>query len=81
LEAEHRVVEPVLAEAARAVPDDPGWPARLMGVLDVLRTHILKEQDGVFPAALAELSTQAWESLDEVRERVGGILHHAPHEH
>jgi len=81
LEAEHRVVEPVLAEAAGAVPDDPGWPRRLMAVLDVLRAHILKEQDGVFPAALAELSTQAWESLDAVRVRVGGILHHTSHEH
>jgi hypothetical protein len=35
----------------------------------------------VFPAALAELSTQAWETLDAVREGVGGILHRTLREH
>jgi len=76
LEAEHRLVESVLAETAQSVPVDPGWPLRLLQVLDVLRTHILKEQDGDFPAALAELSTDAWESVDIVRARVGSFPRH-----
>lgn len=76
LEAEHRFIETVLADTARAVPQDAGWPQRLMDMLDTLRAHILKEQDGVFPAALAELSTEAWENLDAVRDTVGGILRH-----
>ena len=43
------------AEAADGTPDDPTWPARLLAVLELLREHILKEQDGVFPAALTVL--------------------------
>ncbi|MBS2964178.1 hemerythrin domain-containing protein [Actinocrinis puniceicyclus] len=74
LEAEHRLIEPVLREAAHGVPAAPDWPQRLMAVLDVLRHHILKEQDGVFPAALASLSTEEWERIDAVRARVGTAL-------
>ncbi|MFS4108203.1 hemerythrin domain-containing protein [Streptomyces sp. PD-S100-1] len=72
LEAEHRRVEAVLAEAADGVPADPGWPARLMDALTLLRDHILKEQDGVFPAALAFLSIEQWEAVEAVRTRVSG---------
>ncbi|WP_330292388.1 hemerythrin domain-containing protein [Streptomyces sp. NBC_00576] len=71
LRAEHRHVEAVLDEAAAGVPADPGWPRRLLDALDLLRDHILKEQDGVFPAALAGLSTEDWEAMDAVRSRVG----------
>nr|WP_254397730.1 hypothetical protein [Streptomyces sp. AC558_RSS880] len=42
-----------------------------MGALDLLRGHILKEQDGVFPAAPAVLSTEQWEAVEAVRARVG----------
>ena len=63
LEAEHRHVEAVLAEA----PGDPSWPRRLLDTLELLREHILKEQDGVFPAALATLGTADWEEVDAVR--------------
>ncbi|MGW3942719.1 hemerythrin domain-containing protein [Streptomyces phaeochromogenes] len=71
LRAEHRHVEAVLDEAAAGVPADPVWPRRLLDALDLLRDHILKEQDGVFPAALAGLSTEDWEAMDAVRSRVG----------
>ena len=75
LEAEHRLVEAVLAEAAAAAdggpPVGPGWPDRLTGALAVLREHIFKEQDGVFPAALATLSTADWEAADAARVRAG----------
>ncbi|MFR0354254.1 hemerythrin domain-containing protein [Streptomyces sediminimaris] len=71
LEAEHRRIESVLAEAAEGVPADPGWPERLMDTLALLREHILKEQDGVFPAALAMLEPEQWEAVEAVRTRVG----------
>ncbi|MEU3947922.1 hemerythrin domain-containing protein [Streptomyces sp. NPDC029526] len=73
LEAEHRRVDAVLAEAADGVvPADPAWPDRLMAAMDLLRDHILKEQDGVFPAALALLGTEEWEAVEAERARVGG---------
>ena len=81
LSAEHRRIEAVLAQVAASAdgtaPSAPEWTQRLMDALDVLRHHILKEQDGVFPAALAELSTAQWEAIDEIRARVGSALPHA----
>jgi hemerythrin-like domain-containing protein len=74
LQGQHRRVEAVLGEAASGTPTDPSWPVRLMETLDMLRDHILNEQDGVFPAALAHLSTTDWEALDAVRSRVGSLL-------
>jgi hemerythrin-like domain-containing protein len=73
LQAEHRRIETVLAEAAAGTPDDPAWPRRLMDTLRMLREHILKEQDGVFPAALITLRTADWEAIDAVRARVGTL--------
>ncbi|MGH3416659.1 MAG: hemerythrin domain-containing protein [Actinocrinis sp.] len=73
LEAEHRLIEAVLAQAGPGVPSDPGWPDALLDVLGVLRRHILKEQDGVFPAALASLTTAQWEVVDATRAEAGGI--------
>lgn len=63
LQAEHRAIEAVLAEP----PTNPDWPARLTAALHQLREHILKEQDGVFPASLAILAPEDWDHLDEVR--------------
>jgi hemerythrin-like domain-containing protein len=77
LEAEHRRIEAVLGEAATGTPQDPAWPERLMETLALLREHILKEQDGVFPAALAFLDTEQWEAVEAVRARVGPH-HEAP---
>ena len=71
LEAEHRAIEAVLAQAQDDALSDPSWPARLLEALDVLREHILKEQDGVFPAALSRLAAQDWEAAEEIRARVG----------
>ncbi|MEV5845296.1 hemerythrin domain-containing protein [Streptomyces sp. NPDC051985] len=71
LEAEHRRVEAVLAEAAGPFLSDPTWPQRLVDILRLLREHILKEQDGVFPAALAQLDIEQWEAVEAVRARVG----------
>lgn len=72
LKAEHRLIEVPLAEAVRAagddaVPADPAWPDRLAEALGMLREHIFKEQDGVFPAALANLGTADWETVSAAR--------------
>src|SRR5688572_29682210 len=74
LEAEHRRVDAVLGEAADGTPPDRTWPDRLLATLDMLRDHILKEQDGVFPAALINLSGADWDAVDAVRARVGTLL-------
>ena len=74
LEADHRRIEAVLGEAGHGAPAESTWPRRLVEVLDMLREHILKEQDGVFPAALANLGTAEWEAVEEVRARVGTLL-------
>jgi hemerythrin-like domain-containing protein len=68
---EHRLIEGVLGESADGTPDDPTWPGRLKHVLEVLREHILKEQDGLFPAALATLDPAQWDQVEAVRARVG----------
>ncbi|MFB6778396.1 hemerythrin domain-containing protein [Streptomyces sp. NPDC056352] len=75
LEAEHRRIESVLAEAADgATPTDLAWANRLMEAMAMLRNHILKEQDGVFPAALANLGTEEWEAVEKVRAEAGSAL-------
>lgn len=74
LMAEHRRVEAALGEAAAGTPADPAWPARFAEALALLREHIFKEQDGVFPAALATLGAADWEAAEAVRSRVGGPL-------
>jgi hemerythrin-like domain-containing protein len=71
---EHRRIEDALTESATATPRDPEWPARLERVLWLLREHILKEEDGVFPAALAVLDPAQWDAVDAVRARVGSGL-------
>jgi hemerythrin-like domain-containing protein len=70
LRSEHHEIEKVLREAADAIPDDPTLPDRLVEVLFLLREHILKEQDGVFPAALVALDPDQWERIEAVRARV-----------
>jgi hemerythrin-like domain-containing protein len=69
LQAEHHHVEAVIACAVDgSARTDATWPARMVEALDVLRLHILKEQDGVFPAALANLSNEQWDRLTEIRQ-------------
>lgn len=74
LDDEHRRIEAVLAEAAGPYLTDPSWPDRLMEAMAMLRDHILKEQDGVFPAARANLSTAEWEAVEAERLKAGGPL-------
>ena len=74
LEAEHRVIESVFAAAGdgRAAAD-PTWRHRVQATLELLREHILKEQDGVFPAALATLTSDEWDTLDALRRTVESL--------
>jgi hemerythrin-like domain-containing protein len=81
LREEHRSIDAVLAEAASGTPEDPTWPARLLRTLQALREHILKEQDGVFPAALGVLDSEEWERIEGVRARVGTALPPTLHHH
>ena len=73
LRSEHREIENVLGEAAGGLPDDPTWPDRLPRALFLLREHILKEQDGVFPAALAALDADQWERIEAVRAQFPAV--------
>lgn len=77
LRDQHRRIESVLREAAGTTPTDPTWPRRLRQTLELLREHILAEQDGVFPAALASLSPADWDAVDAARARAGGALRQA----
>jgi hemerythrin-like domain-containing protein len=70
---EHRQIEQVLAESADCTPRDPFWPRRLEQTLVTLREHIIKEQDGVFPAALATLSAAQWDQVDAARARTSPV--------
>jgi hemerythrin-like domain-containing protein len=73
LAAEHRRVHAVLAEASAGPPADVTWPDRLAETLALLRLHIFKEQDGVFPEALASLHTSDWDAVDAARAEAHGI--------
>lgn len=74
LVAEHRYVERVLGEARSRTPSDPGWPGRFFEAMEVLRDHILAEQDGAFPAALSVLEAADWEAAEAVRAAVGSAM-------
>ena len=69
---EHRIVHGALAELA-AGPTG-AWAQRLGNALAVLRAHIAKEQDGLFPASLTSLTTADWEQAESVRRRVGSTV-------
>ncbi|MHA6781960.1 hemerythrin domain-containing protein [Pseudonocardia saturnea] len=77
LAGEHTVIEGVLGEVSSGHTLLAGWDRRLLTTMGLLRDHILKEQDGVFPAALANLSPDDWETIDRVRESV--TFHHPHH--
>lgn len=73
LEREHRHIDDAV-EALNAPEPPETWGADLAEAMTVLRHHILKEQDGVFPAALATLHVSEWEAVDDARAAVGSGL-------
>jgi hemerythrin-like domain-containing protein len=66
---DHRRIEQVLRDVA-AGESAEDWPVRVRAVVGELFHHILREQDGLFPASLSVLSPQQWDHLDEVRRTV-----------
>lgn len=70
LVGDHRRIEDALGEIASSAQPAEGWAQRLDAALGVLFEHILREQDGLFPAALSVLTTQQWDTLDAVREEI-----------
>ena len=64
--------EPFNDEGWRYIVDTHGGrlPVRVRAVVGELFHHILREQDGLFPASLSVLSPQQWDHLDEVRRAV-----------
>ena len=69
LEHEHVQIEGALGALAGDAPP-PDWTARTQDALALLFDHILKEQDGVFPAALAVVTTDGWERVTRIRDAV-----------
>jgi hemerythrin-like domain-containing protein len=74
LQREHSEIETVLAEAASPTPPGLGWLPRLLEAMERLRDHILKEQDGLFPASLSVLDEAGWASVDAARTLAGSAL-------
>jgi hemerythrin-like domain-containing protein len=66
---DHRRIEQVLGDVAAGDPAE-GWSLRVRAVVSELFDHILREQDGLFPASLSVLSPEQWDRLDEVRRTV-----------
>ncbi len=74
LRREHEHIHGTLTSVALDSASTDGWHRHLSDALDVLSEHILKEQDGLFPAALISLDSSDWELVDRVRARVGSAL-------
>jgi hypothetical protein len=72
LESEHRDLEQVLARIADPTSQASGWAMDLMSAMGDLFGHILREQDGLFPASLSVLTPAQWDQLDNVRAEVTG---------
>jgi hemerythrin-like domain-containing protein len=66
LEAEHVQVAAGFATVTSAEPA-ADWPDRLEAATRLLIEHIFREQDGLFPAALATLEPEDWDAVDKVR--------------
>lgn len=73
LHGEHERIHATL-RAVVAGAQAPQWTQELTVAVQLLREHIFKEQDGLFPAALIELDPADWERLEAVRIRVGTAL-------
>ena len=69
---DHRRIDADLRRIADGLA--PNWASLAEATVAELFEHILKEQDGVFPAALAVLDTEQWEAVETVRARVGARM-------
>lgn len=69
LRDDHRKLELTLAAVA-AGTEVADWVALLEAAMADLFAHILREQDGLFPATLSVLTPSDWDALDDVRAQV-----------
>jgi hemerythrin-like domain-containing protein len=67
LSDDHSRIEAALAQLADGGGDD--WAAVSVAAVADLFEHILKEQDGVFPAALSTLTGAQWDQVAAARIR------------
>jgi hemerythrin-like domain-containing protein len=67
LSDDHKRIETALGRIAAGVGDD--WAAVVAVAVTNLFEHILKEQDGVFPAALSTLTPTQWDEVAAARRR------------
>ncbi len=72
LQGDHRRIENTLARIADPVGSAETWAQDFDAALAELFRHILREQDGLFPASLSVLNPADWDTLDEVRAQVTG---------
>lgn len=67
---EHHSIDAVLVALSDAITPSAGWQQLAHRVTTDLFEHILREQDGVFPAALSTLDAADWDSVDAIREQL-----------
>lgn len=70
LEADHSRIGAALTGIADGSDRAAGWAGRLDAALGQLFNHILREQDGLFPAALSVLTPAQWDVLEQVRAEI-----------
>jgi hypothetical protein len=68
LETDHRWISEALQKLAAAPAAYDGWDLQLTRTAGALFEHLLREQDGLFPASLAVLAPKEWDELDATRE-------------
>jgi hemerythrin-like domain-containing protein len=76
LETEHERIHAALEGLFRDRPSAL-WPQDTVAALHLLFEHILKEQDGLFPAALGTLTPHGWAHVASARDAASAALHTA----
>jgi hemerythrin-like domain-containing protein len=70
LRDDHRRIDSAVGDLAGAPEPPPGWRQTLESSVTELFEHILREQDGLFPASVSVLTADEWDRLDAVRQEV-----------
>ena len=65
-----------LQRGTHGIPEpSKDWPQQLERTARLLIEHIFREQDGLFPAALATLEPEEWDTVDRVRADASEPVH------
>ncbi len=67
LQGDHRRLDAAFADLLTEPTPPPGWQQQLESAVSGLFEHVLREQDGLFPASLSVLTAEQWDHLDAVR--------------